>query len=219
MSPTHQISLLHPPGASVLKARIPVPTAASEYDEAIPPLFYSALHVRILVFHHEQHCDPDKEIDAVDPVSWHWVMFGTSASTGVLDIPAATVRLIPPQPHPATDDERADHGPNYAESKIWDHQEPYAILSRVATVKTFRGLGYGRMLVEAAFEWAGNNAGSMVPEAKPGSEWKGLVLAHAQAAVEGWYKGLGFETDVGMGLWLEEGIEHVAMWKRIELKP
>ena len=219
MSPTHQISLLHPPGASVLKARIPVPTAACEYDEAIPPLFYSALRVRILVFHHEQHCDPDKEIDADDSVSWHWVMFGASVSTGAVDIPAATIRLIPAQPHPASDDERVEDGPNYAGSKFWDHQEPYAVLGRVATVKAFRGLGYGRMLVESAFEWAGKNAGSMLLEAKPGSEWKGLVLVHAQVTVEGWYKRLGFETDAGMGLWLEEGIEHVAMWKRIALKP
>ena len=219
MSPTHHISLLHPPGASVLKARIPVPTAASEYDEAIPPLFYSALRVRILVFHDEQRCDPDKEIDAADPVSWHWVLFGASASTGELDIPAATLRLIPALPHSAADDERVEDGPDYAGSKLWDHQEPYAVLGRVATVKMFRGLGYARMLVEAAFEWAGKNAGSMVLEAQPRSEWKGLVLTHAQVPVEEWYKRMGFETDAGMGLWLEEGIEHVAMWKRIDLKP
>ena len=48
-----------------------------------------------------------------------------------------------------------------------------------------------------------------------GAEWKGLIGAHAQMEVKGWYEKLGFEVDKGMGVWIEEGIEHVGVWRRV----
>jgi len=132
-------------------------------------------------------------------------------------VPAATIRLVPAQAHADADDEKAIDGPNYKGSTAWDHNEPYVMIGRVATVKEFRGRGYGRVLVEKALWTAGNNASSMVEDGKL-MEWKGLVLAHAQKWVEKWYHSLGFVTDEGMGTWWEEGIEHVAMWKRVDVK-
>jgi predicted GNAT family N-acyltransferase len=49
--------------------------------------------------------------------------------------------------------------------------------------------------------------------------WKGLVLVHAQVQGEKMYERFGFVTDEKMGKWDEEGIEHVGMWKRIDLEP
>lgn len=58
---------------------------------------------------------------------------------------------------------------------------------------------------------AGAGAGA---RARMRTTWTGLVLVHAQVDVEGMYARLGFERDEGMGRWMEEGIEHVGMWKR-----
>lgn len=206
---------------------MPILSANSEKGGEIPPLFHSALNVRTLVFVNEQHCSAAEEVDADDAVSWHWVIFCVSPSTGEDDIPAATIRLVPAQPNPDIENQKAD-GPDYVGSEIWNHKEPYVKIGRVSTVKEFRGRGYGKVLVEAALEWAGKNPGSMVLEARQGleedkgtlrglPEWKGLVLAHAQVSVEEWYSKLGFERDGGMGMWVEEGIEHVGMWKRVRL--
>ena len=49
-------------------------------------------------------------------------------------------------------------------------------------------------------------------------EWKGLVLVHAQKEIERFWAGLGFVRDEGMGVWWEEGIEHVGMWRRVDLR-
>ncbi len=129
--------------------------------------------------------------------------------------PAATIRLVPAQAHADADDEKAVEGPDYKGSRVWDHSEPYVKLGRLATVAACRGRGYGKMLVDTALGFARKNRGKVVRDRGLG-EWKGLVLVHAQKRVEGWYKSLGFELDEGMGWWWEEGIEHVAMWKRVE---
>lgn len=129
--------------------------------------------------------------------------------------PAATIRLIPAQTHMDADDEKAVEGPNFKGSTVWDHSESYVKIGRLATVAACRGRGYGRFLVNAALGFAGKNEGKMMRDKGLG-EWKGLVLTHAQKSVEGWYKSLGFELDEGMGRWWEEGIEHVAMWKRVK---
>ena len=98
---------------------------------------------------------------------------------------------------------------------MWDHEEPYVKIGRLATVREFRGRGYGRVLVEAALGFAGSNANTMVKDWNSGEKWKGLVLAHAQKGVEKWYASMGWERDEGMDVWWEEGIEHVGMWRRV----
>ena len=103
-------------------------------------------------------------------------------------------------------------------------------LGRLATLKAYRGLGLGTLLVNTALEWAGRNKESvqMGPgdaverervEGVEGSAgaWKGLVLVHAQTHLEGYYAGLGFVRDEGMGEWWEEGIMHVGMWRRLDV--
>lgn len=55
-------------------------------------------------------------------------------------------------------------------------------------------------------------------EGNNNNRWNGLVLVHAQRDVEAWYRSLhGFVTDEDMGVWIEEGIEHVGMWRRLDL--
>ena len=73
--------------------------------------------------------------------------------------------------------------------------------------------------MEEALRFAGGHVEEMVLESyREGmGEWKGLVLLHAQARLEKWYRGLGFEVDEGMGRWLEGGIEHLAMWRRVDV--
>lgn len=112
-----------------------------------------------------------------------------------------------------------------------DH-EPYIKFGRVAVLSSYRGNGLARQLMETAMGWAEKNAGVMTAafegvfhreRARLGLEpaqppaWKGLALVHAQVEVEGLYKRLGFVTDERLGRWVEEGIEHVGMWKRLHV--
>ena len=92
-------------------------------------------------------------------------------------------------------------------------------IGRLATLKEFRGRGYARKLMEEALGFAGENGGSMVVEKDRGElgSWRGLVQVHAQARLEGWYRSLGFEVDEGIGRWLEGGIEHLGMWRRVDV--
>ena len=162
--------------------------------------------------------------------------------TETAKVAAATVRLVPPPhpPHPAPGSahkidnaeaaSQVDEAPRTSE---WhDGVEPYAKLGRLATIPSYRGLGLGRLVVGSALEWAGKHPLAVVPLPSPMSteaakvggglgqrlEWKGLLLVHAQKTVEKMWKSLGFETDEAMGVWLEEGIEHVGMWRRIPVK-
>ena len=177
-------------------------------------IFYDALKVRIDVFKIEQKCDPAMEVDAEDAISWHWVIYAENGEKQ--EVPAATIRLVPAQAHADADDEKAVHGPNYTSSLLWDHKEPYVKFGRLAALKEFRGRKFGNMLVEAASKYAEQNSKSMVEDQELG-EWKGQVLIHAQRWLERWYGSMGFQTDKGMGTWLEEGIEHVGMWKRLNV--
>ena len=70
-------------------------------------------------------------------------------------------------------------------------------IGRVAVHAAHRRGGYGRQLMGAALEHA--------REIAPGAE----VRIDAQAHLEQWYGSMGFET-VG-GMFMEAGIEHVAM--------
>lgn len=238
-------TLVKPPGPVVHDLHVlasgRITYSPSSTGSLLPQLFRDALVVRTVVFVLEQKCSAAEEIDADDGISWHWVIHAPRTEKEALteaeddwkdrrdedrsegepgamqDPPAATIRLVPAQAHPDADDEKAVDGPNYAGSRLWDHKEPYVKIGRLATMEGCRGRGYGKVLVNAALEYAGRNGGEMVKDKELG-EWKGLVLAHAQKSVEGWYKGLGFELDEGMGRWWEEGIEHVAMWERVRVE-
>lgn len=70
--------------------------------------------------------------------------------------------------------------------------------------------------MEAALASVGGNAKDMVKDRVLG-DWRGLVLAPWQKSKVGWYKKLGFKQDGGMRAWWEEGLEHVGMWRRVEV--
>lgn len=219
---TSRIVLLPPPGALIHDVTSP------QHIEPQPSrLFHAACHIRTAVFVKEQGCPADEEVDAEDSLSWHFILYSQlespAAGSATEDVPAATMRFVPPQTHhlhsgPHSDADRATDGittePKYESSSVWDGQEPYAKIGRLATLKPFRGNGYGAKLVQAGLEWARTHTQEISAASQTG-EWKGLVLAHAQKDVERWYARLGWERDEGMGMWDEVGIAHVAMWKRV----
>ena len=102
------------------------------------------------------------------------------------------------------------HGP----TPLWDGKEAYIKIGRMATLASHRGQGIAARLVSGAMTWAGSHAREL--RGGSGEEgWKGLVLSHAQKEVVGWWAKMGFLLDEGMGVWWEEGIEHVGMWRRV----
>jgi predicted GNAT family N-acyltransferase len=95
-----------------------------------------------------------------------------------------------------------------------DGLEPYVKVGRLAVVKEMRRAKVGGWLVKTALEWLRTH-----PEVfdREGMRWNGLVCAHGQVqAVPAWER-MGFKVDEGMGRWMEEGIEHVGMWIRLDL--
>lgn len=136
--------------------------------------------------------------------------------------------------------------PDMAGSQVWDGKELFVKIGRLATVLAFRGRGYGSMLVEKLLEHAKAHPGEVIDrpsttgdglgraeddsaqsagdsdtkEQKPEEElpqWKGLVLAHAQIGVLKMYEKIGFKVDEGMGTWWEDGIEHMGVWRRVDI--
>lgn len=49
-------------------------------------------------------------------------------------------------------------------------------------------------------------------------KWGGLIVCHAQESVVKVYERWGFKIDEGMGKWYEEGIPHVGMAMRLNIK-
>lgn len=205
-------------------------------------------------------------------------------------LPVGTVRIVPPPhtPHPAPsshhkiDNAEAaspdkPHESTASTSTIVqdshkahevpgigtiDPEEPYIKLGRLAILSPYRKLGMGRMLLEAALEWAGQHPEDVVPRAPTATErergkehfrqnsdptisphapqplggtqdveewnlgseplvdqgpWKGLILVHAQKHLEKTYSKWGFVRDETLGVWDEEGIDHVGMWRRVKV--
>lgn len=85
-------------------------------------------------------------------------------------------------------------------------------LTRVATLAQERGKGLSKNLLRTALSWASSHG------AEIRNGWEGLVLIHAQTSVEAMYAKMGFVTDIRLGTWDEEGIEHVGMWKSISME-
>ena len=150
------------------------------------------MHVRKVVFCNEQHCSWEDELDSDDARSWHWIVYDPSAA------PVAVVRLVPP-PHDA-------HPNGYYDPE----EKPYIKLGRFATLAPYRGKGLGRLLVDQAMRWAAAHVEEI------GHGWGGNVLVHAQVSVENVWGKMGFVTDEKLGRWIEEGIEHLGMWRRVE---
>ncbi|KAI9721209.1 MAG: hypothetical protein M1812_002370 [Candelaria pacifica] len=251
---TEFISFLPPPGDALANYnRI---LSFSDQPPEVPSIFKEAMSIREEVFVDEQHVPLVDEFDADDARSCHWVVYASVSnsqrgesgegrkSSETARMPVGTVRLVPP-PHPPHPEPGTTHAIDNAEAKepkingeqrktsMHDGEEPYVKLGRLATLKPYRGLGLGRLLLNAAVNWAGSNPHAILPLPSPttleaakvdGSisssdeTWNGLILVHAQEGLEKMYAKNGFSKDEDMGVWVEEGIKHVGMWKRVELK-
>ncbi|KAI7356380.1 phosphatidylinositol glycan, class A [Hortaea werneckii] len=156
-------------------------------------------------------------------------------------IPVGTIRLVPPPhpPHPTpgshhqADALDVDGNGRKDSTTIHDGREAYIKLGRLAVIPEFRKAGISKLLIETALTFAKDNPYEMMPQRDPskieamrvesdggvGVDWKGLVLVHAQIGVQKVWKRYGFEYDEAMGTWDEEGIDHVGMWKRVDVEP
>jgi predicted GNAT family N-acyltransferase len=111
-----------------------------------------------------------------------------------------------------------------------DGQEPYLKLGRLAVMKEFRSKRIASLLVSTVVGWLKENATYFNPSVtklgleamgatteKEVPKWNGLICVHAQEDVKPAWEKWGFQVDEKMGRWMEEGIPHVGMWKRIEV--
>jgi len=159
----------------------------------------------------------------------------TSTST---KIPIGTIRLVPP-PHPPHPTPGTHHKADALDGDlrkdsaiVHDSREPYIKLGRLAVIPEFRKAGISKLLIDQALGFAKANPYEIMPYHDPtkvealrhenggmGVDWRGLVLVHAQAApgVQKVWRKYGFEADEGMGVWDEEGIDHVGMWRRLDV--
>jgi predicted GNAT family N-acyltransferase len=152
-------------------------------------------------------------------------------------VPVGTIRLVPPPhaPHSSTESPEPSDDPKRSDSKTPSHyrepKEPYIKLGRLATIAPYRGLGLSKLLYNAAINWASTHPQEIIPPMSPAEleahklegkkepdTWEGLVLVHAQANVQGLWEKFGFVMDKKMDTWIEEGIEHVGLWKRLPVK-
>ncbi|RDI78852.1 hypothetical protein Vi05172_g11140 [Venturia inaequalis] len=159
-------------------------------------------------------------------------------------VPVGTIRLVPPPhaPHftpsspsspPSTELAKAKRADSKAPLPHFyqEPKEPYIKLGRLSTLAPYRGLGLSKLLFNAAVNWAFEHPTEIIPPKDPAEiealklegkkepdAWEGLVLVHAQANVQGLWEKFGFTVDEKMGTWIEEGIEHVGLWKRIAVK-
>ena len=191
----YKIVIQPPPGSIVAPNGFP----ANPRPPNAPQPFLDAMQIRVEVFCDEQNCALEPELDEDDPRSWQFIVYKEKQGDAQIPVPVSVIRLSPP-PHPT-------HPNGFHDPK----EEPYVKLSRVATVKEARRKGLSKMVIEYAFRWLVEHYGEV------GEGWKGMVLTHAQVEVEGVYAKLGFVTDERLGRWDEEGIEHLGMWKRIDL--
>ena len=164
------------------------------------------------------------------------------SSSTALKVPVGTIRLVPPPhpPHPApgshhkidnSEDARRRSGSAGSGASSSSHDgEAYVKLGRLAVLPKYRGLGLSRLLVNAALNFAQANPEQIAPAVDPAEtekrrlegrevrEWSGRVLVHAQTGVEAMWERVGFRRDDDMGVWDEEGIDHIGMWRQLKVK-
>jgi len=166
------------------------------------------------------------------------------ASASASRMPVATIRLIPP-PHGPNQylDKHADADPPKDEVEPAHPAEPYVKLGRLAVLAPYRKLGLAGLLLNAVFEFAKQNPDQIYKGPSPTAmekahitgnvaeqalAWQGLVMIHAQANLQRMWEKYGFSEELRNEKgevvipkekhWFEEGIEHVGMWKRLEVK-
>ncbi|KAH8731604.1 acyl-CoA N-acyltransferase [Phaeosphaeriaceae sp. PMI808] len=163
------------------------------------------------------------------------------ASATASRTPVATIRMIPPPHTPnkyiqdANPDKHPDASPPNEKLDRTHPEEPYVKLGRLATLKPYRGMGLAGLLINAVFDFAKQNPDTIYKPPSPtaiqraqindhGKEqqlaWDGLVMIHAQAHLVKMWEKHGFSEELRgkMGRWVEEGIEHVGMWRRLDVR-
>lgn len=208
---------------------------AADPTRAVPDAFLDAMIVREEVFVKEQKVPLENELDDDDARSFHWVAYAsipakanTNGSNGdrrtsnSTKIPIGTIRLVVP-PHAS----RGGHEPSQPTTTSSGEKEAYIKLGRLSVIKEFRKAGISKLLIETALAYARDNPYEVGPHVDPASmeamkkgmalSFRGLVYVHAQVGVQKVWKRYGFERDEAMGAWDEEGIEHVGMWKRLDV--
>lgn len=214
---------------------------AADPARAVPQGFIDAMIVREAVFVKEQGVALVDELDDADPICFHWVAYASiptkarnkanspnllprdekmetnkSAST---KIPIGTIRLVP-GPY------KSPHPNGKWETDIHKNNELYVKLGRLAVIKEFRKAGIAKLLIDTALKFIrehpydvqdreGNDSHKID---SLGLDFRGLVLVHSQTGAQKVWKRHGFETDDSMGTWIEECIEHVGMWRRVDVR-
>ncbi|KAH7111817.1 hypothetical protein B0J11DRAFT_512062 [Dendryphion nanum] len=137
----------------------------------------------------------------------------------------------------------ADPPPSLASQIQEKHPtEPYVKLGRLAVLAPYRKLGLSKLLINSALEYAAKNPNAIYQPPSPTtielanltgmdvkkiSTWQGLVMIHAQASLEKMWTRYGFAEELldkngnveisREARWIEEGIEHISMWKRLKI--
>ncbi|QIW96524.1 hypothetical protein AMS68_002042 [Peltaster fructicola] len=222
-----KIEVTGPLGASLTaydRSQHPRSQDTSKLDgSTISPTFLNAMTVREEVFVVEQGVPLDNELDDDDTNCVHFVLYPDAGTSK----PAGTIRIVPQSSDLHTDFDKHRHidGTPYlgeVTSSTYNG-EPFLKLGRLAVVKPQRGHGYADALVKAALRYAAANPRDLITKTSSSQhslgpksrDWQGLVLIHAQKQVQGFWARLGFTLDEGLGIWDEEGMDHVAMWTRV----
>jgi GNAT superfamily N-acetyltransferase len=103
-----------------------------------------------------------------------------------------------------------------------DGTEGWLQVARASVLKEWRGKGVADLLVAEVVRWAGEE---YVPneqlEDKAGSNntgmWKGLLMCNAREEARRMWERNGFREDVGMGRWIEVGVELFGMARRVSI--
>jgi GNAT superfamily N-acetyltransferase len=180
------ISFLPPPGQLIASYNRSLPP--SEQPSSIPQLFLDAMTVRETVFVQEQHVPLDRELDADDARSYHWVVYASvsrrsstdgayesnttitttnsalpsgrreSDTSTAIRVPAGTIRLIPPIDPANPPANSAQTGPHPSHLSP---EESYILLGRLAVCPLYRRLGLSKLLVNAVLTWARGHGGQV----------------------------------------------------------
>jgi predicted GNAT family N-acyltransferase len=170
------------------------------------------------------------------------------ASATATRVPVATIRLIPPPHGPNKYvqnrvDKHPDADPPSDDQDYKHPAEPYIKLGRLAVLAPYRSLGLAKLLINAALDYATANPDLIYRPPSPTAlemaqilghqkereiTWQGLVMIHAQAQLKFMWEKHGFHEELrneegqveieAEPHWMEEGIEHVGMWKRLPVE-
>lgn len=143
--------------------------------------------------------------------------------------------------HTDADPPREVEQQSWAESK--HPSEPYVKLGRLAVLAPYRKLGLAKLLINTAMEYAAKHPDDIYEPPSPTTtekanllgippqdvaSWNGLVMIHAQANLKHLWERYGFteellddkgEVEISKEPhWVEEGIEHIGMWRRLQVE-